>query len=86
VIKKTLNKLIDIAAKYDCDIGQNIKDSLEYFKSNKSNLSYFVKHCINYFINICTALDMEFYKRILNSFDYDEIGELVKRFMINIRI
>jgi tetratricopeptide (TPR) repeat protein len=77
--KEALNKLIDIAAKYDCDIGQNIKDSLEYFKSNKSNLSYFVKHCINYFINICTALDMEFYKRILNSFDYDEIGELVKK-------
>ena len=77
--KEVLNKLIDISAKYDCDIGENIKNSLEYFKTNKSNLNYFVKHCINYFINICASLDMEFYKMILNSFVYNEIGELVKK-------
>lgn len=74
-----LYKLIDIASKFDCDIGEDIKLFIEYFRTNKSNLGYFIKYCINYFINICVSLDIEFYKAILNSFNYNEIKELINK-------
>jgi tetratricopeptide (TPR) repeat protein len=77
--KESLGKLLDIASKFDCDIGENIKLSLEFFKTNKSNFGYFIKHSINYFINLCVTVDMEFYKTILISFKYKEIEELIKK-------
>ena len=75
--KETLFKLIDIAAKYSCDIGENVKISLDYFKTNKSNLDYFIKSLINYFINICVSIDVEFYKTLLKNFNYNEIKDLI---------
>jgi len=75
--KEALFKLIDIAAKYDCDIGEHIKISLDYFKTNKSNLDYFVESLINYFINICERIDMEFYRALLENFNYNELKDLI---------
>jgi tetratricopeptide (TPR) repeat protein len=72
-----LYKLFDIASKYDSDISENITLSVDFFTKNKDKLNYFIKHSINYLINLKSSLDIEFFKKIIRQFDFNEIKEII---------